>query len=301
MYRVRTGALYSLLCTVPYVDAVSSGAPGGWQRINASEYQRLVAEHKHGPPKDELASDHLGANAEKRQDEPLTGDRGKPLRRSNGDDNEPAFRPEHQRLRPKRTPRPKLAIPTAPPRPRANFSKDVIWLMDDNTFGLRPADDQSLKIRMGPPPASGSPWPMPRVYQPMALVYQLKSAEFHMHALGFTCDVLETAFERAHKNAFVASVPANAGEVFYSDGRTAVPLIYYLNVTVAKRCNKYPSLHMVESCEYPSFIMVESCEYPSFIMVESCEYYSFIMVESCEYYSFIMVESCEYRCLDIAK
>lgn len=218
--------------------------PGGWQRINASEYRRLVAEHKRGQPKERHGA-QLGVRM--RSDVVPLVDRVEKVKRSDDFDVAPAVQPESIRQRGKRTPRARLAIPTAPPRPKASFSKDVVWLMDDNTFGLRAAEDQSLKIRMGPPPASGSPWPMPRVYQPMQLVYQLKPTEFHMHALSFTCDVLETAFERTQKNAFVASVPADSGEVFYSDGRTAVPVIYYLNVTVAKRCDKYPSLNMVES------------------------------------------------------
>ncbi|KAI0219390.1 Beta-hexosaminidase subunit beta [Lamellibrachia satsuma] len=196
----------------------------GWQRLNVSEYKRLVVDQRRVAAKESNVQSYdeapsRGANVKSAQD----------------------------RVHPKRFRRPRFVIPTAPPRPSTSFRKDVVWLMDDNVFGLRAAEDQTLKIRMGPSPAAGSPWPMPRIHRPMTLVYQIKAGEFHMHALGATCDVLETAFERAHKNAFIGSAPANSDEVFYSDGRTTVPVIYYLNVTIVKRCDKYPHLNMVES------------------------------------------------------
>ena len=156
----------------------------------------------------------------------------------------------YARTRQKRPGRTKFVLPTAAPHPNASIRGDVLWVMEDNSFIMRPSEDQSLKIRMGPPPAEGSPWPMPRLYRPMKLLYHIREAEFRMHAMAVTCDVLETAFERTRRNAFVGGgASANSGEAVYADGRTVLPVIYHLNVTVGKPCVKYPHLDMDESCE----------------------------------------------------
>ncbi len=127
-----------------------------------------------------------------------------------------------------------------------NLKKQVDWYEGSHTYALKASMDSRLLIRAAPIPQAGSPWPMPQIYYSDPIQFRLQPSNFHFYVAGEGCDILNYGFARTRRNMFGDDPPDDTEEYDWSD----VVDIHYLNVTVLKECDRFPSLESDEACKY---------------------------------------------------
>ncbi|ELU11062.1 hypothetical protein CAPTEDRAFT_228468 [Capitella teleta] len=136
-------------------------------------------------------------------------------------------------------------FPTGDPGPKLSAKKEVTWHEDTHYYALKASSDTRFRVRHAPIPGKGTPWPLPQLYNSEAIVFPV-SEDFQFHAIGESCDILEFYFERIRRMIF--GEPDGGAEDRSFGRQASSSVVHFLNVTVLKECEEFPTLDMDESC-----------------------------------------------------
>lgn len=113
-------------------------------------------------------------------------------------------------------------------------------------FLLFNAEAARRSFTPGTPQTVGHPWPLPQSFRSDSTVLQLDPTTFRFNKDGYSCDILESAFDRYFKIIFGANYGRSTALHFveYEDNLPSV------SVKLLNECERYPSLQMDESCKF---------------------------------------------------